>query len=382
MSKKPIILLAAGGTGGHVFPALALATELQRLDYDVRLVTDNRGMKFQSEFGDLQVHVMSAATIYGKGFLKIPFGIIRVFFSLLSALVLMVRLRPKLVIGFGGYPSFAPGVSACLLRIPVLVHEQNAVFGRANRMLAKLGAYVATSFSDTIGLSERTRRRTRRTGNPLRPKVLAETQSGYRFLSQTRAFDLLVFGGSQGARVLNQVVPDAISRLSDSHKRRLRIVHQARVDDMTDLLARYHDAGVYAEIRDFFDDMPRRIRRAHLVISRAGASTVSELAAIGAPSILVPLPGSLDADQLNNTRDLVSKGGAWVMPQATFVAGRLAARLDDLMNDRNKLSKVAQAAKSVGVLDATIKLGRYADCLATGRPVQIESFYQNQEDDK
>ena len=335
-------------------------------------MTDRRGMAFKSQFGDIAVHTLPAATIYGGGLLKRPIGFVRIIYGFLAALILVLRLRPKLVVGFGGYPSFAPGLAARLLAIPVLVHEQNAVFGRANRMLAKLGAYIATSFSDTIGLSSRSRRRTRRTGNPLRPKVLAETQGGYRFLSHSRAFDLLIFGGSQGARVLNEVVPTAISYLSAEHKRRLRIVHQARVADMTDLLGRYNEAGVYAEIRDFFDDMPRRIRRAHLVICRAGASTVSELAAIGAPSILVPLPGSLDADQLNNTRDLVAKGGAWVMPQASFGAARLAARLEALLNDRDTLNMAAKAARSAGVLDATIKLGRYADCLASRRPVQIE----------
>lgn len=375
MSKKPIsnkILLAAGGTGGHIFPAVALAGELAEEGYEVHFATDKRGMAFSSHFNDCETHALVAATVYGGGIFALPVRLLRLAYSLLQAFVLILRVRPSVVVGFGGYPSFAPSLMAMLLRVPVLVHEQNAVFGRANRMLARLGAHVATSFKDTSDLPKRARRRTRRTGNPLRNSVIEETSGGYRFLSSSRPFDLLIFGGSQGAQVFNKVVPEAMSRLPEPLRKRLRITHQSRAADMTTLLKVYNDAGIYAEIRDFYDDMPRRIRRAHLVICRAGASTVSELAAIGAPSILVPLPGALDADQLNNTRELASKGGCWVMPQPLFLAGRLAAKIEALMENPDRLLEASEAARSVRVLDAARKLSRYSICLAHRRPIQLE----------
>lgn len=373
MSNAPLVYLAAGGTGGHVFPALALGTHLRQAGFDVHLITDRRGMRFANHFGDMPVHTLAAGTIYGGGVLALPWRVVKLITGLLAALWILVRQRPAVVVGFGGYPSFAPSIIARLLMIPVLVHEQNAVFGRANRIVARFGAYVATSFNDTLKMPRRALRRTRRTGNPLRDEVRHEMRGGYRYLSPARPFDLLIFGGSQGATILNKVVPDAIALLTLEEKRRLRVTHQARTADMRDLLQKYNDADVFAEIRDFFDDMPRRIRRAHLVISRAGASTVSELAAIGAPSILVPLPGSLDADQLHNTRDLTHRGGAWVIPQNTFVAARLAARLSALMNDTDRLRTAAQAAREVGVEDAVVKLGRYVSCLAHRKPVEIEA---------
>ena len=373
MSKSSYILLAAGGTGGHVFPALSLAEELEGKGYAVRFVTDVRGRRYFSGDHLPQLHILPAATVYGGGLFKLPWRVIKMALGILVAFSILVRARPRVVVGFGGYPSFAPCFVARLLAIPVLVHEQNAVFGRANRILARLGAYVATSFSDTLLLPRRARRRTRRTGNPIRPMVKAEMQGGFRFLSTSRPFDLLIFGGSQGAAIFNRVVPEAIAMLSEEERRRLRVTHQAQKSDMTRLLNQYNSAEVYAEIRDFFDDMPRRIRRAHLVISRAGASTISELSAIGAPSILVPLPGSLDADQLNNARDLVRCGGAWVMQQKAFIPSRLAAYLSNLMADPEKLRVAAQAARSCGSGDAVVKLGRYAVCLANRQPVEIEA---------
>jgi UDP-N-acetylglucosamine--N-acetylmuramyl-(pentapeptide) pyrophosphoryl-undecaprenol N-acetylglucosamine transferase len=373
MSAAPYILLAAGGTGGHVFPALSLAEELRAKEFDVRFVTDQRGRRYFDDLHTEHVHILPAATVYGGGVIKLPWRMVKLVLGIFVAFVILLRARPRAVVGFGGYPSFAPCLVARLLAVPVLVHEQNAVFGRANRLLARLGAYVATSFSDTALLPRSARRRTRRTGNPIRPLVRAEMQGGYRFLSLSRPFDLLIFGGSQGASIFNRVVPQAIAMLSVEERRRLRVTHQAQKNDMTTLLQAYNAADVYAEIRDFFTDMPRRIRRAHLVISRAGASTVSELSAIGAPSILVPLPGSLDADQLHNTRDLVGHGGAWVMQQKAFVPARLAAYLSHLMANPDKLRVAAQAARSCGTHDAVAKLGRYVLCLANRQPVEIEA---------
>lgn len=372
MSKPEKIMMAAGGTGGHVFPALALAEALAQKHIQVHFVTDRRGHAYMKDYECGPITVLSAGSIFGGSVITLPVRALAIILGLLQASWVLMTQRPHLVVGFGGYPSLAPCLVARLLAIPVLVHEQNAVCGRANRLLARCGAYVATSFADTRLLPSWSGRRTRRTGNPVRLEVQQQARSGYRFLSNARPFDLLIFGGSQGAQVLNQVVPAALGRLSETDRRRLRVTHQVRREQMTQVMSAYHDIGVYAEIRDFFDDMPRRIRRAHLVISRAGASTVSELAAIGAPSILIPLAVSLDGDQTFNARALTLRGGAWIIPQSSLVPARLAARLERLMNNPDLLRQSAEAARSVGVLDATDKLVRYCLCLARREPVQIE----------
>ncbi len=379
MSGRDKILIAAGGTGGHVFPALALAHALVKDDLYVRFVTDQRGRAFMNDYDLGPLSVLAAGSVFGGGVFSLPIRAFKIMFGLVQSFWMLLRDRPKLVVGFGGYPSLAPCFVARLLAIPVLVHEQNAVCGRANRFLARCGAYVATSFSNTRLLPAWAGRRTRRTGNPVREEVQLQTKSGYRFLSNARPFDLLVFGGSQGAQIMNTVLPAALARLDPAERKRLRVTHQVHRSQMKTIMAAYHEIGVYAEMRDFFDDMPRRMRRAHLVISRAGASTVSELAAIGVPSILVPLASSLDGDQVFNARELTSRGGAWILSQNTFVPGRLAARLEYLMRHPDVLRQSADAAKTVGVLDATEKLVRYCLCLVRREPVQIEVPLYHQE---
>ena len=372
MSGKAKILLAAGGTGGHMFPAGALAEQLKDADYEVHLATDKRGMTYVSNLTPMELHQIPAATPYGGGLMALPMRIITLVVSLLASIILVIRLRPKVIIGFGGYPSFGPIIAGLILRRLVLVHEQNAVMGRVNKLAANIGAYVATSFDDTANVPSGTARKLRRTGNPLRPAILKAAQGGYRYLASARAFELLVFGGSQGASVFADIVPQAIALLSAEQKRRLRIVHQVRQPEMRATLEAYGKEGIYSEIRDFFDDLPVRMRRAHLMIARGGASTVAEMTALGVPTIFVPLPGSLDQDQAHNVRKLAQRGGAMVINQKDLTAESLALEIEKLMDDETRLQQMSDKARKFAELDATGRLFRYVDCLAQKRPLQID----------
>jgi UDP-N-acetylglucosamine--N-acetylmuramyl-(pentapeptide) pyrophosphoryl-undecaprenol N-acetylglucosamine transferase len=276
------------------------------------------------------------------------------------------------IVGFGGYPSFAPIMIGLMLRRRVLVHEQNAVLGRVNKLAANLGAYVATSFNDTANMPTAAARKMRRTGNPLRPAILQAAKGGYRYLASARAFELLVFGGSQGASILTEIVPEALALLPTDKKRRLRIVHQVRQPEMRAALSAYSAEGIYSEIRDFFNDLPVRMRRAHLMIARGGASTVAEATALGVPSIFVPLPGSLDQDQAHNVRLLAKRGGAMVINQKDLSAEGLAAEIEQLMDDEAQLQQISDKARKFAELDATGRLFRYVDSLAQKRPVQVD----------
>ena len=367
-----VILLAAGGTGGHMFPAGALAEKLQAEGYEVHIATDVRGLQYIDNLPTMPVHKIPAATIYSGGFLALPLRLLTLLWAFLISATLLIRLQPKVIVGFGGYPSFGPVMAGLVMRRPVLVHEQNAVLGRVNRLAARFGAYVGSSYANMANMPNGAAKRLRRTGNPLRPAVLKAAQGGYRYLTGSRPFDLLIFGGSQGASIFSDVLPQAVAELPENLRRRLRIVHQVRKPDMRAALKAYGDIGVYAEIRDFFNDLPTRMRRAHLVIGRGGASTMAEIGALGAPAIIVPLPGSLDQDQAQNVRELDAVGGAIMVRQSDFTPQHLAERLQLLMTDEKALQRMADTTKKFGELDATGRLGRYCVCLAEGWPVQIE----------
>jgi len=372
MSSVGKILLAAGGTGGHMFPAGALAEQLKDAGYDVHLATDKRGMAYVSNLTPMELHQLPAATVYGGGLLVLPLRIITLLSAVLVSLILVLRLRPKVIIGFGGYPSFGPIIAGLLLRRQVLVHEQNAVLGRVNKLAANLGAYVATSFKDTANMPAAAAQKLRRTGNPLRPAILRAAEGPYRYLASARAFEMLIFGGSQGASIFAETVPQALALLSTEKKSRLRIVHQVRQPEMRETLDAYAAEGIYSEIRDFFIDLPIRMRRAHLMIARSGASTVAEATALGVPTIFVPLPGSLDQDQTHNVRLLGKRGGAMVMNQKDLTAESLAAEIEKLMDDHTRLQRMSDKARNFAELDATGRLFRYVDSLAQKRPVQVD----------
>lgn len=359
------ILVSAGGTGGHLFPAEALSAELVRRGHRVELATDERAGKLVEAFPAAAVHVVPAATFGGGG---LP-GRIRTLWRLgvgyLRSLWLCARIRPQVVVGFGGYPTLPPLIAARTLWRPTLVHEANAVAGRANRLLARL-SHVATSFPTVRGLAG-LRVPPVRTGLPVRGAVRAVAGVHYPPLSSEEPFRLLVFGGSQGARVFADVVPEAIARLPEALRARLRVTQQCRPEDIGRVRTAYVEAGVEAELGAFFSDLPARMAASHLVIARAGASTVGELATIGRPAILVPLPHALDQDQANNARAMAEAGGAVVLPQADLDAERLAGEIAALADDPARLADAAAAARTLAGDDAAARLADFVEAIVAGR---------------
>ncbi len=380
IKSRGTILLAAGGTGGHVYPASALAGALKADGYDVHLATDKRGLAFVEKIETMRTHKLAAATIFGQSLIALPMRLLTLLYSMVQAFILIVRLRPVIIGGFGGYPSFTPIMMGLLLRQKIFVHEQNAVMGRVNRLAAWLGAHVATSFGDTLHVPQNAQYRLCKTGNPLRPQVLAAARGGYRFIAPNRPLDVLIYGGSQGATIFDQIVPSALNLLDDGLKRRLRVVQQVRRNNISKLLRDYSDMGVYVELRDFFDDLPSRMRRAHLIICRGGAATISELAALGAPAIIVPFAGSLDQDQARNAKKLHANGGCIVIAQDQLNVETLAKKLADLLTYNEKLRTISANALGFAELNATEKLMRYVLCLAENRKIDIEHPFEREQE--
>lgn len=352
------VLLAAGGTGGHLFPAQALAEELGRRGVPVDLATDMRGDRYGMGFPARSVHRLPSATLGSKS----PIAIARTGWlltrGLVAALGLVGKLKPGIVIGFGGYPTFAPIKAGQLRGVPTLLHEQNAVLGRANKMLAPGVTGIATSFASTKYLSPELASKARLTGNPVRTAVIEAARRPYWRPQPEGRLSLLVFGGSQGARFFSEAVPPALAVLPMELRHRLDIVQQAREEDAEGVSAAYRRLGINAEVSHFFTDLPERMARSHLVIARSGASTVAELTVIGRPSILVPLPHALDNDQLQNATRLAESGAAWCIEQKDLSAERLANDIGTLLGDAEALVKAADAAKMLGRPDA---VGRLAD---------------------
>jgi UDP-N-acetylglucosamine--N-acetylmuramyl-(pentapeptide) pyrophosphoryl-undecaprenol N-acetylglucosamine transferase len=343
-----IVLLAAGGTGGHLFPAFALAEELARRGIAVDLATDMRGDRYGTGFPARQIHRVPSATIAGKS----PVAIARTALTLVRGLGvargLLKSLRPGAVVGFGGYPTLPPLLAARQLRIPAALHEQNAVLGRANKFLSKGVTAVATSFARTKGLDGGLTGKARFTGNPVRDLVIEAARIPYMEPEDGGALALVVFGGSQGARFFSDSVPPALASLPPALKARLAVTQQAREEDVGRVQEAYRAAGIGAEVAPFFKDLPQRMAKSHLVVARAGASSVAELAVIGRPSILVPLPHSLDNDQLENATNLAESGGSWCIEQKDFTPERLAREIEALAQDRDRLVRAAAAAKAQG----------------------------------
>jgi UDP-N-acetylglucosamine--N-acetylmuramyl-(pentapeptide) pyrophosphoryl-undecaprenol N-acetylglucosamine transferase len=347
--EQPPILLAAGGTGGHLFPAFALAEELARRGYAVDLVTDMRGDRYGTGFPARSVYQLPAATPGSK---KNPVALARAGFTLMrgvgKALKLLRTVRPAAVVGFGGYPTIPPLVAARMLGIPAIIHEQNAVLGRANRALAPRAAAVATSFRKTRFLDGPLAAKARFTGNPVRDVVIEAAKTPFPPLEPGGPINLLVFGGSQGARFFSETVPPALATLPLPIRQRIKLVQQARPEDVVAVTAETAAAGIDAEIAPFFKGLPQIMADSHLVVARAGASSVAELAVVGRPSILVPLPHSLDSDQLENASNLAESGGSWCIEQKDLTPLRLATELGKLFAAPETLVTAAARAKAQG----------------------------------
>jgi UDP-N-acetylglucosamine--N-acetylmuramyl-(pentapeptide) pyrophosphoryl-undecaprenol N-acetylglucosamine transferase len=352
----PLVLLAAGGTGGHLFPAEALADALARRGLTVELVTDARAERYGKRFPARQIHVIASETVRGRNVVALARTGAIMSLALVRASILLRRIKPAVVVGFGGYPTLAPLLAATWRRIPTIIHEQNAVMGRANKLLAPRVSAIATSFPGVLDAAPALAAKATATGNPVRPAVIAAAAMPYPSLASDGLLRLLVFGGSQGARIMSEIVPAALDRLDQALRIRLLVAQQARGEDLAEVRETYGRCKISAEVAAFFPDLPARIAAAHLVVSRSGASTVAELAAIGRPAILVPLPHALDQDQLANAAILERAGGAIRLRQDDFTPPRLAAEITALAAEPHRLSAMAAAAKSAGAIDAAERL--------------------------
>jgi len=362
------ILLAAGGTGGHLFPAEALAHELTARGWEVHLVTDSRAERFAGRFPAKAIHTVASATIGSRNPVTLALSGLKLWRGFRQASQLIEKLSPYAVVGFGGYPTVPPLFAATRRDVPSIIHEQNAVMGRANKALASRVTAIAGGFlPDGEGAHAA---KTVITGNPVRPAVIEAAKAGYEQSGDGEPFNLLVFGGSQGAQFFSEAVPAAVRLLPEEHRARLRIVQQARSEDEDRVRAAYAEMSVPAEVASFFTDMAERMAAAQLVICRAGASTVSELAVMGRPSILVPYPHALDHDQSANASALARAGGADVYDQNTLTPELIAIKIEDLMQEPQALDDMADAARSAGRPDATQALADLTEAIAAGKSIE------------
>lgn len=349
----PLLVIAAGGTGGHMFPAQALAEVMIRKGWRVKLSTDGRGARYAGGFPHMvEVEEVASATFARGGLaarMTVPF---RILGGVWAAWRRMRRDRPRVVVGFGGYPAIPAMGAAWLLRLPCMFHEQNGVLGRVNQLFARRVDAIACGTWPTelpAGVSAT------HTGNPVRLAVLDHAGAPY-VPPQPEAAKIVVIGGSQGARILSDVVPAAIDLLPDALKSGLSIVQQAREEDLERVRAFYADHGLRADIQTFFRDIPRHIAEAQLVISRAGASSVADISVIGRPSLLVPLAAAIRDEQTANARGLVDAGAAVLMPESRLTPAALAEQITAVLTNPKAASLMAQAALRQGIPDATTRL--------------------------
>ncbi len=349
----PLLLIAAGGTGGHMFPAQALAEAMVAKGWRVTLTTDARGARYAGGFpAEVSREVLASATFARGGILAklaVPFVIAG---GVAGALCSMLRDRPDVVVGFGGYPSIPALTAAWILRRPRMIHEQNGVLGRVNRLFARRVDKVACGTWPTALPSGVTGTHT---GNPVRQSVLDRAGAGY-IAPGDYPMALVVIGGSQGARILSDVVPAAVALLPETLRRHLRVAHQAREEDAARVTAAYDAGGILAEVSPFFDDIPRRLSEAQVVISRSGASSVADISVIGRPSVLIPFAAATGDHQTANAAGLVAAGGAVLVPEKTLDAAGLSAQMAQILGDGARALAMSRAALSQGKPDATERL--------------------------
>lgn len=360
MSEKTVVI-AAGGTGGHMFPASAFAEEMRARGYRIVLITDERGRRYADKFPADAIHGVSAATIQGVHPLRAIKAMAAIWKGLGEANALLRRLEPVLVAGFGGYPSLPALWAAKQQKRPILIHEQNAVLGRVNRLFAKDAAAIACGFDRLDQLPSSAAARKHPVGNPARPAIVAARATPYPEAHAGAEIRLLIIGGSQGARILGEVVPAAIAMLPEALRRRLWVTQQVREEQLHQVRRSYAQAGVRHEAAAFFSDIAPRIAAAHLVIARAGASSVTELQVIGRPAILVPLAIAADDHQSANAESMALVAAADVVPEGQFDAAGLAQLLATRLNDVHGLSVRAAAARAAGRTEAAQALADLAE---------------------
>lgn len=361
VANDSLVILATGGTGGHVFPAEALASALRARGHRLALVTDPRGTAFDGALDDVPSYRVAGAGIAGRSVIRMASSLARMALGLMQALRLFGRLGPALAVGFGSYASVAPLLAARLRGIPIVIHEGNAVLGRANRLLARHADAIAVAFGDTQAVPKKCIARVVRTGQPIRDAIVARRDIPYPELFAGQRLSLLVTGGSQGAAVMARVVPSALAALPSDLRNRIRVIQQCADVDQAKVREIYHTAGIESHLDAFITDMPGYLAVAHLVIARSGASTVSELAVVGRPGILIPYPYATDDHQASNAESFANAGGGWWMREGAFTPERLTETLTDLLNNPDKLAQAASCSKKFGIENAAERLADVAD---------------------
>jgi UDP-N-acetylglucosamine--N-acetylmuramyl-(pentapeptide) pyrophosphoryl-undecaprenol N-acetylglucosamine transferase len=339
-----------------MFPAQALATELSNLNCRLAIITDQRGDAWQKNTKGIETYHIRAGGIAGKAILARLQSGFELAVGTLQARNILKRLKPKVVIGFGGYASFPTMLAASFGGYPTAIHEQNAVLGKANRLLAKRVRCIATSFKRTEGLPQNGTAQVIHTGIPLRSSVTIAIGKPYPPLKLDGLISMLVIGGSQGARVFSDVVPKALELLEENFRKRIKISQQCRPEDLARTRERYQKMGIEAELKTFFDDAPKRLAKSHLLIGRSGASTIAETLAIGRPAILVPYPHAIDDHQTRNAHAIVDVGAGWLIPEISFTPSGLSRRLVSLFNLPTIMKKTAEIAGAAATVNAEMHL--------------------------
>jgi UDP-N-acetylglucosamine--N-acetylmuramyl-(pentapeptide) pyrophosphoryl-undecaprenol N-acetylglucosamine transferase len=356
-------VLAAGGTGGHLIPAFALAAELHARGHHVALITDERGANIPGKPDFLTAHVLPAGR-FGKNPLGWVAGARAVMEGRAMALRLFDHFQPSAIVGFGGYPALPALLAATAAKLPSIVHEQNAVLGRVNRLLAGRVNAIATSYEKVDRLKPKHEHKVHLVGNPVRAEVLALRDQDFPAFTEESLLRILVTGGSQGASVLSQVVPDGLAMLPPALRQRLQVIQQCRAEDLEAVRKRYAEHDIPAELGTYFEDMHERLADAHLFIGRAGASTIAELTAVGRPAILIPLPIATDDHQAANTREMVKAGGARMIRQDAFQPKELAKQIQAMAMNPQSLANAAHCAFNCGRPDAAKDLADLVESMS------------------
>ncbi|HTW34643.1 MAG TPA: undecaprenyldiphospho-muramoylpentapeptide beta-N-acetylglucosaminyltransferase [Rhizomicrobium sp.] len=354
------IVLSAGGTGGHLFPAQAVAAELMKRGRKIVVMTDARGTQYPTYFPGASIEIVPSAAFSDRSILGLATAPFEILAGIVVATLKLARTQPAAVVGFGGYPSLPVMIAACLARLPTVIVAPDAVLGRANRVVANYVRAIAGGFPLKRFLPK-DMSKVVYTGNPVRPEVVACKDAPYDVPTANGPLRLLVFGGSQGARALSEIVPAAIALLPVDMRARLDIVQQCRPEDLEQVRAAYAKSAMKAELAPFFNDLPQRMAKAHLVIGRSGAGTVAELMVIGRPAILVPLPHALDDNQTPNADALADAGGGWRVAQKDLSPQKLAEMLQTAFANPGDLAKRAAAAHAAGKPDAAARLADLVD---------------------
>ena len=339
------ILLAAGGTGGHLYGAESLASELSLKGYNPILFTDKRVGHLAKGLIQGNVKEIFSATFTNTNFYKWPFVAFKILLGFISSLILIKKIKPKAVVGFGGYPTIPVIFAAKVCGLKIIIHEQNIILGRANKLLIKLADVMSLGFENTVGVPKNYRKKSYFSGNPIRKDIL-KYQSPYQALTENDKFKLVIFGGSQGASFFSETIPPSLGMLSNKKKSFLKVFHQVRLEEVEYINNFYNSEGIDAEVSNFFYELPMLLNSSHLIISRSGASTVSEISAINRPAILIPLPNSIDNDQKLNALDLQSTGQVIMRDQKDVDSNWFFKKINELIDSPSTLKEMTKISDS------------------------------------